>query len=147
MSKNVIDEKLKNNIEEYISYLCKNSTVEKPLWNKEVFMGLKQPGWTYIDGCMMVGLDTLYKYNHNKELLKYIENFVGPLVNDDGYVKILYYNNYNTYTTNGCDSDPCNMAKLLYTLYDETKNEKYRRSIEFFMNEQVRKLPRVLGNF
>lgn len=147
MSKNVIDEKLKGNIEDYISYLCKNSTIEKPLWNKEVFMGLKQPGWTYIDGCMMVGLDTLYKYNHNKDLLKYIENFVGPLVNDDGYVKILYYNNYNTYTTEGCDSDPCNMAKLLYTLYDETKNEKYRKSIEFFMNEQVRKLPRVLGNF
>lgn len=138
---------LKNNLNEYLKYLLENSTVEKPIWNKEVLIGLKQPGWTYIDGCMMVGLTALYNYTKDKELFKYIENFVGSLVPEDGRVKILYYDNYNNYTTYGRDSDPCNMAKVLYTLYDETKNQKYLNAINYFMDEQVRKIPRVRGNF
>lgn len=131
----------------YIKYLCENSTLEKPLWNKEVLIGLKQPGWTYIDGCMMVGLMGLYQYTKDEQLFQYIESFVGQCVPEDGKVKVLYYNNYNTYTEDGHDSDPCNEAKVLFPLYEKTKNEKYRRAIEFFMNQQVRALPRIRGNF
>ncbi len=142
-----MDKNLKNNINEYINYLLTNSTIEKPLWNKEVLIGLKKPGWTYIDGCMMVGLMGLYNYTKDEKIFKYIEDFISPLVSEDGSVKIYYYNNYNTYTEYGIDSDPCNMAKVLYLLYDKTKNEKYLKSINFFMDNQVRKLPRVEGNF
>ena len=115
-----MDKQLKQNINDYITYLLKNSTIEKPLWNKEVLIGLKKPGWTYIDGCMMVGLMGLYKYTHDEKLFQYIENFISPLVPEDGKVKIYYYDNYNNYTEYGIDSDPCNMAKVLYLLYDKT---------------------------
>ena len=131
----------------YIDYLCRHSTLEKPLWNKEVLRGLKQPGWTYIDGCMMVGLAALYQHTQSEQLLNYIENFVGQCVDEDGKVKVLYYDNYNRYTEDGCDSDPCNEAKVLYLLYEKTKKEKYRKAIEFFMDKQVRRLPRVAGSF
>ena len=142
-----MDKQLKQNINDYITYLLKNSTIEKPLWNKEVLIGLKKPGWTYIDGCMMVGLMGLYKYTHDEKLFQYIENFISPLVPEDGKVKIYYYDNYNNYTEYGIDSDPCNMAKVLYLLYDKTKEERYLKAINYFMDEQVRKLPRVEGNF
>lgn len=142
-----MDKNLKSNINSYIKYLLDNSTIEKPLWNKEVLIGLKKPGWTYIDGCMMVGLAGLYEYTKDKNIFNYIENFISPLVAEDGSVKIYYYNNLNTYTEDGIDSDPCNMAKILYLLYDKTKNPKYLKSINIFMDTQVRKLPRVEGNF
>lgn len=49
----MINEKIYTQFKEYLNYLLVNSTVESPLWNKEVLIGLKKPGWTYIDGCMM----------------------------------------------------------------------------------------------
>lgn len=140
-------QEIKNKIDNYIEYLLKNSTIEKPIWNQEVLIGLKKPGWTYIDGCMMVALDKLYQHNKDENLFNYIESFFSPLVKDDGRVDLYFYNNYNTYTTTGYDSDTCNMAKVLFTLYEKTNNEKYRRSIDFFMNEQLRKIPRIRGNF
>ncbi len=142
-----MENNLKENINKYINYLLENSTIEKPLWNKEVLIGLKKPGWTYIDGCMMVGLAGLYDYTKDEKIFKYIENFISPLVPEDGKVKLYFYDNYNNYTEFGIDSDPCNMAKVLYLLYDKTKNEKYLKAINYFMDEQVRKLPRVEGNF
>lgn len=143
----MINEKIYTQFKEYLNYLLVNSTVESPLWNKEVLIGLKKPGWTYIDGCMMVALIAYYKTTNNKEILNYVDNFIDKLVDDDGHVTIYYYDNYNNFTTTGCDSDPCNMAKVLYTLYDETHKEKYHKAIDFFMNNQVRKLPRIRGNF
>lgn len=143
----MIEQGLKRNINEYIKYLLENSTIDKPLWNKEVLAGLKKPGWTYIDGCMMVALAALYKYTNDEDIFKYIENYIGPLVRKDGEVTIYYYNNYNTFSTTGRDSDPCNMAKVLYLLYDKTNNPKYLKAINFFMDGQVRKIPRVRGNF
>ncbi len=109
-------QEIKNKINNYIEYLLKNSTVEKPIWNQEVLIGLKKPGWTYIDGCMMVALDKLYQHNKDEKLFNYIENFMSPLVKDDGSVDLYFYNNYNTYTTSGYDSDTCNMAKVLISL-------------------------------
>ncbi len=143
----IMDKTLKKNIESYIKYLLENSTIEKPLWNKEVLLGVKKSGWTYIDGCMMVGLAGLYNYTKDEEIFEYIKNFMSPLVPEDGRVKIKFYDNYNNYTDFGIDSDPCNMAKVLYLLYDKTKEDKYLKAINYFMDEQVRKLPRVEGNF
>ncbi len=138
--------KLKENFYEYLNYLLKNSTLEKPLWNKEVLIGLKKPGWNYIDGCMMVGLMTLYLQNKDEKLFQYIERYIDPIIPDDGKIKIYYYNNYNECTTTGHDSDPCNEAKILFTLYDKTKKEKYLKAIHF-IHEQIEYLPRIEGNF
>lgn len=135
-----------SNFYSYLEYLLKNSTLEKPLWNKEVLIGLKKSGWTYIDGCMMVGLTTLYLQTRDEKLFEYIKNYIDPIVPEDGKIKILYYNNYNEYTTTGRDSDPCNEAKVLFLLYHKTKEEKYLKAIHY-MHNQVKNLPRVEGNF
>lgn len=126
-----LDEATRNDINSYLEYLCANSTYEKPLWNKEVLIGLKKPGWNYIDGCMLVGLMNLYEESQDEKLLNYIENYVSPLIDENGHVKIYYYNNYNQYTETGHDSDPCNEAKILFNLYKKTKNEKYFKAIQF----------------
>lgn len=89
----MINEKIYTQFKEYLNYLLVNSTVESPLWNKEVLIGLKKPGWTYIDGCMMVALIAYYKTTNNKEILNYVDNFIDKLVDDDGHVTIYYYDN------------------------------------------------------
>lgn len=141
-----MEKQLKENFYEYLSYLLKNSTLEKPLWNKEVLIGLKKPGWNYIDGCMMVGLMTLYHQTQDENLFQYIERYIDPIIPEDGEIKIYYYNNYNECTTTGRDSDPCNEAKILFTLYDKTKKEKYLKAIHF-IHKQIENLPRIEGNF
>ncbi len=37
----MINEKIYTQFKEYLNYLLVNSTVESPLWNKEVLIGLK----------------------------------------------------------------------------------------------------------
>ncbi|MDE6661085.1 MAG: glycoside hydrolase family 88 protein [Anaeroplasmataceae bacterium] len=137
---------IKKNFFEYLEYLLTNSTLEKPLWNKEVLIGLKKPGWNYIDGCMMVGLMTLYHQSKDEKLFHYIESYIDPIIPEDGRIMIYYYNNYNEYTTTGHDSDPCNEAKILFTLYEKTGKEKYLKAIHF-IHEQILYLPRIEGNF
>lgn len=41
-NKNMINEKIYTQFKEYLNYLLVNSTVESPLWNKEVLIGLKK---------------------------------------------------------------------------------------------------------
>lgn len=139
-------EKQKEEFYEYLEYLLVNSTLEQPLWNKEVLLGLKKPGWNYIDGCMMVGLMALYHLTCDEKLFHYIESYINPIIPEDGQIKIYYYNNYNEYTTSGYDSDPCNEAKILFTLYQKTKKEKYLKAIHY-MHKQIEFLPRIEGNF
>ncbi|MCM1130885.1 MAG: glycoside hydrolase family 88 protein [Anaeroplasma bactoclasticum] len=139
-------EELKLEICEYLNHLLTNSTLEKPLWNKEVLIGLKKPGWNYIDGCMMVGLMSLYQKTQDDNIWKYIEAYIEPLIPEDGKIKIYFYNNYNEFTTKGHDSDPCNEAKILFLLYDKTKKEKYLKAIHY-IHEQILYLPRIEGNF
>lgn len=137
---------IKSNFYSYLNYLLEHSTLDKPLWNKEVLIGLKKAGWTYIDGCMMVGLTTLYLQTKDEKIFEYIKNYISPLVPEDGRIKILYYNNYNEFTSTGRDSDPCNEAKVLFLLYHKTKEERYLKAIHY-MHEQIKNLPRVDGNF
>ena len=128
-----MDKELKQNINDYITYLLKNSTIEKPLWNKEVLIGLKKPGWTYIDGCMMVGLMGLYEYTHDEKLFQYIENFISPLVPEDGKVKIYYYDNYNKTLPEGMELNDL-------VLLDNSKFEFLKKRESFFrINKEVEK--------
>lgn len=136
----------KKNIKEYLGYLCLNSTCEKPLWNKEVLIGLKKSGWNYIDGCFLVGLMNLYEENHDVRIIEYIDNYVSPLIDENGNIKIYYYNNYNIASEHGKDSDPCNEGKILFNLYAYTKKEKYLKAIAF-LHKQIEELPRIQGSF
>ena len=40
-------------IDKYIDRLIDDTTPDKPIWNIENIQHGKEPGWNYIDGCMM----------------------------------------------------------------------------------------------
>jgi unsaturated rhamnogalacturonyl hydrolase len=125
-------------INKYIDKLM-TSAPDKPLWNIELFKLGKKPGWNYIDGCMTASLIELYKTTGNKKYLDFVIKFVDYYVREDG--TILGYNPEKFST------DDISESKILFDLYDYTKNEKYKKAIELAHN-QILNHPRTKeGNF
>ncbi len=125
-------------IDAYIDSLL-NSTPDRPLWNIEIIKGDKKTSWNYIDGCMLSSLMELYKMTKDEKYLNFVINFVNYFVNEDGSIK--------TYEREKYALDDINESRVLFDLYDLTKEEKYKKAIEFTY-EHVKNQPRTKeGNF
>ena len=125
-------------IDAYIDSLL-SSTPERPLWNIEIIKGNKKTSWNYIDGCMLSSLVELYKITNNEKYLNFVINFVNYFVNEDGVIK--------TYEREKYALDDINESRVLFDLYDLTKDERYKRAIEFTAS-QLKGQPRTKeGNF
>ncbi|MBE6350181.1 MAG: glycosyl hydrolase family 88 [Spirochaetaceae bacterium] len=126
-------------IENYIDELLQNSTAEIPAWNIEKARSGRKSGWDYIDGCMIMAILEIYKLTNNKKYLDFADYYEDFRINEDGSI-----DSYNIETWN---VDEINGAKNLFTLYELTGKEKYRKAIEPFY-KQIRYQPRTKdGNF
>ncbi len=95
--------------------------------------------WNYEDGCVLLGAKQLYEATGEEKYFSFIENYVKNYVEEDGTI--------NNYQTGKFSIDSINCSKILFFLYDKTGEEKYRRAINFTMN-QLRAHPRCkCGNF
>ena len=122
----------------YIETLME-SKPELPLWNIESIKQGKKPAWNYIDGCMISSLIELYKTTKEQKYIDFVLNFVDYYVSNDG--SILGYDPTKFSTDDVCES------RILFDLYDLTKNEKYNKAIELTYS-QVKNHPRTKeGNF
>lgn len=93
--------------------------------------------WNYEDGCVLLGLKGLYQVTKQPFYKEFIINYMIPFINNDGSI-----NNYNREDYN---IDSIHTGKLLFFLYEETGEEKYRLGIETLMN-QLRSQPRTNSN-
>lgn len=126
-------------IDRYIDRLIDESTPQAPIWNIENIKHGKEPGWNYIDGCMMTSLYTFYKLTGNKKYLDFIDKFVDWYVYEDGAVRGFELETYNV--------DNLNEGRVLFDLYRETGKEKYKKAIDL-LYKQIQGQPRTpLGNF
>ena len=78
---------MNKSIENYIEKLLNESTPTSPIWNVEILRG-KEPGWNYIDGCMISTLIELNKTTKEQKYIDFILNFVDyyvskPIVEND----------------------------------------------------------------
>lgn len=125
-------------IDDYIDYLM-TSKPEMPLWNIESIKQGKKPVWNYIDGCMMTSLLEMYKTTGDKKYLDFVISFVDYYVFDDGSIRGYEPTKYST-------DDVCE-SRILFDLYDFTKNEKYIKAIKLSYS-QLENHPRTKeGNF
>lgn len=125
-------------IKKYIDKLM-TSKPEAPLWNIEAIRQGKKPVWNYIDGCMMTSLLELYKTTKEEKYIDFVKKFVDYYVFDDGSIR--GYDPLKYSTDDVCES------RILFDLYDLTKNEKYNKAIELTYS-QVKTHPRTKeGNF
>ena len=93
--------------------------------------------WNYEDGCVLMGTVLLYKVTRNEFYKNFIVSYMKKFVNEDGSINHYEKEHYNI--------DSVNTGKILFFLYEETKEEKYRNAIEVLMN-QLRSQPRTQSN-
>lgn len=125
-------------INKYIDKLL-TSSADKPLWNIEAIRQGKKPGWNYIDGCMLTSLLEMYKTTNEQKYIDFVKNYVNYYVFEDGTIRGYDKEKYST-------DDVCE-SRILFDLYDLTKEEKYNKAIEYTFS-QVKTHPRTKeGNF
>lgn len=95
--------------------------------------------WCYEDGCIYMGAKCMYEATKDPIYYDYLIKNVGEFVREDGTIRGYDQEAYNI--------DNINAGKILFFLYEQTKEEKYRKAIEGLM-DQLRTHPRTnCGNF
>lgn len=93
--------------------------------------------WNYEDGCVLMGSVMLYKATENEFYKNFIVNYMKDFINEDGTINHFNKEQYNI--------DSVNTGKILFFLYNETKEEKYRKAIDTIM-DQLKTHPRTKSN-
>ena len=126
-------------LDEYIDYLMAHSDSAHPAWNLEMSRSWKSNKWNYIDGCMITGILERYEITGEARFLDFADRFLSGFVEEDGRIR--------TYDPAEYSLDNVNPAKNLFTLYDLTGKEKYRKALEL-VRSQLSTMPRTPeGNF
>ncbi len=114
--------------------MMNESAPDKPLWNIEKVSQGKINGWNYIDGCMMIALNTLGDITGDEKYYDFAENFLSYYVHDDG--SILGFNEDEYNLDNLCEGRP------LFDVYKRSGKEKYSLAIER-LHGQILRQPRT----
>ncbi len=93
--------------------------------------------WNYEDGCVLMGCLQLYVATAEEKYYDFIVNYLSAFINDDGSI--------NNYELDKFNIDSINAGKVLFFVYKKSGEEKYRKAIEFLM-DQLRKHPRTQSN-
>jgi unsaturated rhamnogalacturonyl hydrolase len=126
-------------LDKYIGQLVSNSTPEAPMWNVEKARSGKPNGWNYIDGCMVKALLSLAEISGKQEYADFAEEFIDYFVSEDGSIR--------GYDPEAYNLDNVNAGKTLYTLYNLTGKDKYRKAMDLIYG-QLQHQPRTReGNF
>ncbi len=126
-------------INKYVEKLIDKSAPGKPYWNIEVIREGKPCKWNYIDGCMTNSLIELYKMTGDKKIYNFVKSYIDYFVQEDGTIKGYEIEKYST--------DDIAEGRTLFSLYDISGEEKYRKAIDNIY-EQIKGQPRTkAGNF
>lgn len=99
----------------------------------------QQKAWNYETGVMLMGVKQMYEATGEEKYFSLIKSCMEDLVAQDGALK--------DYPEGKGNIESINCGRLLYFMYDKTKEEKYRKAVEFLM-EKLRECPRCeCGNF
>jgi len=90
--------------------------------------------WHYEHGLVLQSIYAVGISLGNQEYKTWVKKMYDAVINDDGTI--------NTYKKDEYNLDQINPGKLLYDLYKDTGDEKYRKAIEL-LREQLRNHPRT----
>jgi unsaturated rhamnogalacturonyl hydrolase len=95
--------------------------------------------WNYEDGCILIGCIQLYKATGDSFYKDFVLNYMKKFIQPDGRIETFEKEKYNI--------DSINSGKVLFFLYEETGDIRYKLAIETVM-DQLRTHPRTkCGNF
>ncbi len=94
----------------------------------------KELKWNYCHGLELESIFEVYKKNGDKKYFNYALSYADTMVNKDGTIKTYKLKEYNI--------DRLNSGKMLFPIYAETKNEKYRKALDL-LKSQMDSHPRI----
>ncbi len=87
------------------------------------------PQWDYVHGLNLLAVVEVYKKTKDERLFSYVEGYYDMLINDDGSIK--------TYNMQKFNIDMVNPGKVLFFLYEETANPKYKKAADLLRSQLV----------
>ncbi|NIT99532.1 MAG: glycosyl hydrolase family 88, partial [Nitrosopumilaceae archaeon] len=94
----------------------------------------EKPKWEYTHGLVLKAVLKVWETYGNQEYFDYVKEYYDQFVKEDGSIWLYKLTDYNI--------DRINPGKPLFTLYKETRNEKYKKTI-FLLREQMKTHPRT----
>jgi unsaturated rhamnogalacturonyl hydrolase len=94
-----------------------------------------QPRWNYGQGLVLGGIWQVYIETGEKKYFDYVKSYADTLIKDNGH-------GIETYSMEEYSLDNINAGKILFALYKETGDEKYKNTMDL-LREQMRNQPRV----
>lgn len=90
--------------------------------------------WGYMQGLILHSFEHLWKETNDEQYLEYIKDFSEDMINEKGIIK--------TYEMESFNIDNINAGKILFNLYKETAEERYKIAIET-LRSQMKWQPRT----
>jgi unsaturated rhamnogalacturonyl hydrolase len=90
--------------------------------------------WDYVHGLNLLAVSKVYQHTKNQRYLDYILGYYDMLVNDDGTISTYDIDKYNI--------DMINPGKVLFFLYEETGQTKYKKAADL-LRKQLDSHPRT----
>ena len=88
-----------------------------------VYMDFRDaPKWEYTFGLVLKSVEKVWAETGDQKYLEYIEDYYDFMITDEGVIKEYDIKNFNI--------DRINPGRPLWTLYEQTGNEKYNNAIE-----------------
>ena len=122
-----------SNDRELLSVKMANSEMQRypELWRSD---HTQEPRWGYHQGLIGKVMLDMWKYTGEEEYFQYVKNYADTIITDEGAIKTYEEEKYNI--------DLINAGKILFPLYEETGDEKYKAAIET-LRDQMRRHPRT----
>ena len=89
--------------------------------------------WHYEPGVVLLAIQHVWQKYGEKQFFDFIKNNIDKFVDQTGNIRTYHLKDYNL--------DQINSGKLLFTLYDQTGDDRYRQA-SHLLREQIRSQPR-----
>lgn len=93
-----------------------------------------QPKWDYVHGLVLTSFERIYAKTGDKKYYNYIKAYADATIDSEGKIKSYKFENYNI--------DMVVAGRLLFNLYDTTKDPRYLTVIET-LRKQLKEQPRT----
>lgn len=101
----------------------------------------KRPAFGYCQGVVTLAMLKVWKQTNDDKYYKYVEKYADMMVDDDG--KILNYD----YINGRHNIDMINAGKILFDVYEQTGNPKYKKAMDMLYNAMMKHPRNSLGGF
>jgi len=90
--------------------------------------------WDYVHGLVLTAFDKLYQTTQNQNYYNYLRNYADTLIESSGNIKTYKLEDYNI--------DMLNAGKILFTVYEKEKQDKYLKALQL-LRKQITEHPRT----